>query len=139
MLHEQRTFMGLQLIGRLVLAVILLFAGVGHFSNTAEFTAQVPPWMPAAEAVIYISGVVEIALAIALIALPRQRALVGWLTAGFFIIIFPGNISQFVTQTDAFGLDSDAARFIRLLFQPVLVVLALWSTGAWEQIRRRRK
>jgi uncharacterized membrane protein len=139
MLHEQRTFMGLQLIGRLVLAVILLFAGVGHFSNTAEFTAQVPPWMPAAEAVIYISGVVEIALAIALIALPRQRALVGWLTAGFFIIIFPGNISQFVTQTDAFGLDSDASRFIRLLFQPVLVVLALWSTGAWEQIRRRRK
>ena len=131
--------MGLQLVGRLILAVILFIAGVGHFRNTEEFTAQVPPWIPGAEVVIYISGVVEIALAIALIALPRQRALVGWLTAGFFIIIFPGNISQFVTQTDAFGLDSDAARFIRLLFQPVLVVLALWSTGAWQQLRRHRR
>ncbi len=131
--------MTVRLIGRIVLAAILLIAGIGHFTNTAEFTAQVPLWVPGAEAVIYISGVVEIALAIALIALPRQRALVGWLTAGFFIIIFPGNISQFVTQTDAFGLDSDSARFIRLLFQPVLVVLALWSTGAWQQFRRHRR
>ena len=125
-------------VGRVVLAVILMGAGIGHFMNTAEFTAQVPPWMPNAEAVIYVSGVVEIALAIALIALPRQRILVGWLTAAFFIIIFPGNISQFMTQTDAFGLESDVARFIRLLFQPVLVVLALWSTGAWQQFRRSR-
>lgn len=136
--HEQRTAMGLQLVGRLVLAVVLFIAGVGHFRNTQEFTAQVPPWIPAAETVVYISGVVEIALALALIVLPKQRAAVGWILAGFFIIIFPGNISQFITQTDAFGLDSDAARFVRLLFQPVLVVLALWCTGAWKELRQRR-
>ncbi len=130
--------MAFKMIGRFALAAILLTAGIGHFRNTAEFIAQVPPWMPGAETVVYISGIVEIALAVALIALPRQQVLVGWLTAGFFIIIFPGNISQFVTQTDAFGLDSDEARFIRLLFQPVLVVLALWSTGAWRQLRRNR-
>jgi uncharacterized membrane protein len=130
--------MAFKMIGRFALAAILLTAGIGHFRNTAEFIAQVPPWMPGAEAVVYISGIVEIALAVALIALPRQQVLVGWLTAGFFIIIFPGNISQFVTQTDAFGLDSDEARFIRLLFQPVLVVLALWSTGAWRQLRGNR-
>ncbi len=130
--------MTITVLGWIVVAAILLFAGIGHFINTAEFTAQVPPWMPNAEAVVYISGVVEISLAVALMALPRQRVLVGWLTAGFFIIIFPGNISQFVTQTDAFGLDSDAARFIRLLFQPLLVVLALWSTGAWRHMRGNR-
>ena len=127
--------MGLQLVGRLVLAAILFIAGVGHFRNTAEFTAQVPPWIPAAESVVYISGVVEIVLAIALIVLPKQRVAVGWIIAGFFILIFPGNISQFVTQTDAFGLDSDAARFVRLLFQPLLVVLAMWSTNAWSSMR----
>lgn len=131
--------MRLQLVGRLVLASILFIAGVGHFRSTAEFTAQVPPWIPAAETVVYISGVVEIALAIALIVLRKQRAAVGWIAAGFFILIFPGNISQFITQTDAFGLDSDAARFVRLLFQPVLVVLALWCTGAWKELRQHRK
>jgi uncharacterized membrane protein len=128
----------LRFAGRLVLAAILLIAGIGHFRNTAEFTAQVPPWLPAAEAIVLISGVIEIALGLALLVLPRQRVQVGWIVAAFFVLIFPGNISQFITQTDAFGLDSDVARFIRLLFQPLLVLLALWSTGAWRAFRERR-
>jgi uncharacterized membrane protein len=131
--------MWFQFAGRLVLAAILIFAGIGHFRDTQEFTAQVPPWAPAPEFIVYASGVVEILLGLALIALPKYRVAVGWLIAGFFVIIFPGNISQFITQTDAFGLDSDAARFIRLLFQPLLVVLALWSSGAWSAFRNRKK
>ena len=131
--------MNLRLIGRLLLAAILLFAGIGHFLNTQEFTAQVPPWLPAPELVVYVSGVVEILLALALIALRKYQVVVGWIVAGFFVLIFPGNISQFVTQTNAFGLDSDGARLIRLLFQPLLVVLALWSTGAWRSLRIRRR
>jgi uncharacterized membrane protein len=130
--------MWFQLAGRLVLAAILIFAGIGHFRDTQEFTAQVPPWAPAPEFIVYASGVVEILLGLAIIALPKYRVVVGWLIAGFFVIIFPGNISQFVTQTDAFGLDTDAARFIRLLFQPLLVVLALWSSGAWSAFRNRK-
>ena len=120
--------------GRVVLAAILLVAGVGHFRNTAEFTAQVPPWLPAPEAIVYVSGVVEIVLGLALLLAvrPEHRVLVGWLVAAFFVVIFPGNVSQFLTQSDAFGLDTDATRFVRLLFQPVLVVVALWSTGAWR-------
>lgn len=82
----------------------------------------------------------EIVLAAALIFAPqRYRAAVGWITAAFFVAIFPGNISQFLTGTDAFGLDSDAARFVRLLFQPVLVVWALWCTSAWVQWRESRR
>ena len=124
-----------RLIGRVVLATILIVAGIGHFSNTQEFVAQVPPWAPAPDFIIYVSGVIEITLGIALLTAPKFRVYVGLLAAGFFVVIFPGNISQFVTQTDAFGLDSDLSRFIRLLFQPLLVVLALWSTGAWTQLK----
>lgn len=130
---------GLRLGGRLVLAMILLVAGVGHFRSTAAFSAQVPPWMPAAEIVVYVSGVLEVALGLALVTLTKHRVLVGWIVGGFFVVVFPGNISQFVTQTDAFGLDSDAARFVRLLFQPLLVVLALWSTGALRNYRDKRR
>ena len=120
------------------MAGALGFAGVNHFSNAEAFRAQVPPWMPWPEAVIAVSGVVELALAVALVALPRWRAQVGWIVAGFFVIIFPGNVSQFVTQTSAFGLDSDLLRGIRLIFQPVLVLWALWSTGAWRTWRHSR-
>ena len=60
----------------------------------------------------------------------------GLAAALFFVAIFPGNINQFVQGIDAFGLDSDSARFIRLLFQPVLVIWALWSTNAMTLIRK---
>jgi uncharacterized membrane protein len=127
-------------IARWLLAGILFTAGVGHFINADTFLAQVPPWLPFPAAIVALSGVVELVLAVSLVALPRWRTQVGWLVAAFFIAVFPGNISQFITQTDAFGLDSDLSRTVRLLFQPVLVVWALWCTGAWHAwVSRRRQ
>ncbi|WP_372595091.1 hypothetical protein [Actinotalea sp.] len=128
----------LRLLGRLGLGAVLLSAGIGHLTSLRqEFQAQVPGWVPLdADTVVVASGVVEIALGSALALAPRRfRVAVGWAAAAFFVAIFPGNISQLVTRTDAFGLDSDSARAIRLLFQPVLVVWALWSTGAWRSRR----
>jgi uncharacterized membrane protein len=122
-------------LARLVLGAFLLIAGVGHFIAREEFTAQVPPWMPWPDAVVYVSGVVEIVLGVALMVSRRRLPIVGWIVAIFFVVIFPGNIWQYVEGRDAFGLDSDAARAIRLLFQPVLVVWALWCTGAWTWAR----
>jgi uncharacterized membrane protein len=119
-------------LARLGLGIFLFIAGAGHFISTAEFTAQVPPWMPAPEFVVYASGVVEIALGIALIVTRRRLPIVGWIVAAFFVIIFPGNVWQYIEGRDAFGLDSDAARVVRLFFQPLLVVWALWCTGAWR-------
>ncbi len=87
------------------------------------------------------SGLVELALGAALIVLVRYRVAVGFLVAAFFVAVFPGNIAQYVNGIDAFGLNSDRARAIRLLFQPVLVAWALWATGAWQTTRnvgRRR-
>jgi uncharacterized membrane protein len=124
-------------VGRWALAAVLAIAGVGHFTSTGAFTAQVPTWLPQPEAVVYVSGVVELALAAALLLARRRRTTVGWVVAAFFVVVFPGNVSQLLTQTDAFGLDTDLARAIRLLFQPLLVVWALWSTGAWRAWRGR--
>ena len=130
--------MMLRTIARFVLAAFLAFAGVSHFVNPDVFLAQVPPWMPAPGLVIAVSGVAEVALAVALIALPRQRAAVGWLVVALFVVVFVGNISQFVTGTSAFGLDSDLARGLRLLFQPLFILWALWCTDAWRTWREGR-
>ena len=118
-----------------LLGGFLVLAGLGHLSvQRQEFLAQVPVWLPIdGDLVVVISGIVEIILGAGLIILPgRYRVIVGWATAAFFVIIFPGNISQFVNRIDAFGLNSDLSRFIRLFFQPILVIWALWSTGAWQ-------
>jgi uncharacterized membrane protein len=124
-------------VGRWLLGAALVGAGLGHLTaQREEFQAQVPAWFPAdPDAVVLVSGVVEIALGLALILVARRRVAVGWIVAAFFVAIFPGNIAQFLEGTDAFGLDSDAARFLRLFFQPLLVVWALWSTGAWRAAR----
>lgn len=131
----------LRTLARVLLGGALVFAGTGHLTFArAEFQAQVPEWVPLdADVVVVVSGVVELALGAALILLRPHRVLVGWVTAGFFVAVFPGNVSQYVTGTDAFGLDTDSERFGRLFFQPVLVAWALWSTGAWAAWRHRRQ
>ena len=131
---------------QILLGATLIYTGTLHLTTSRmEFQAQVPPWVPfSPDFVVLASGVVEIALGLALVSLQRRRE-AGIATALFFIAIFPGNISQFVNHIDAFGLDSDRARAIRLLFQPLLVLWALWSTTAlpkgsfkrlWNYIKR---
>jgi uncharacterized membrane protein len=123
------------------LGAALIYAGVGHFTfSRLAFQAQVPPWLPLdPDFVVLASGAVEIALGLGLIFVARYRKQIGWLTAAFFLAIFPGNISQYLTQTDAFGLNTDEARAIRLLFQPLLIIWALWATAAWSKPKKEAK
>ena len=121
-----------------VLGAALTYAGITHLTTSrTEFQAQVPTWVPLdADFVVIASGVVEILLGLSLIFLFKYRTRIGWITAAFFVAIFPGNISQYVNGIDAFGLDTDQARLNRLFFQPLLVIWALWSTGAWKSRKR---
>jgi uncharacterized membrane protein len=117
---------------QLLLGAVLIYAGISHLTTSRlEFQAQVPSWVPfSADFVVLASGVVEICLGIALVSL-QYRRYVGLATAVFFIAIFPGNISQYLNGIDAFGLDTDQARLVRLFFQPLLVIWALWAAQAW--------
>jgi uncharacterized membrane protein len=139
MIQRQRRFRVSEIartLGRIALGAFLLSAGVSHLTTARQaFQAQVPAWLPMdADLVVVLSGIVEIALGLSLIVVfGRYRLLVGLAVALFFIAIFPGNISQFVTATNSFGLNTDLARGIRLLFQPLLVIWALWSTRAWSR------
>ena len=122
----------LRAVSQVALGVVLVSAGVSHLTvSRVEFQAQVPTWLPLdPDFVVISSGIVEILLGLALITLWPLRKRVGLVTALFFVAIFPGNINQLVNGIDAFGLNSDSARATRLLFQAVLVLWALWSTGA---------
>jgi uncharacterized membrane protein len=120
---------------RIILGLVLVFTGISHLSwARIEFQAQVPDWLPMnPNLVVILSGIVEISLGLALIFLRRYRVQIGWVAAAFFVMVFPGNISQYIHHRNAFMLGSDHARMIRLFFQPVFVVWALWSTGAWRR------
>lgn len=120
---------------RITLGTFMVVAGVGHLTfQREEFQAQVPRWLPSdprfMDFVVLSSGVVEIALGLAMIFWAKKKAKVGLALAIFYVLVFPGNISQYMNGIDAFGLDTDRKRLIRLFFQPVLILWALWSTDA---------
>lgn len=124
-------------LARWLLGAALVGAGVSHLTFAREdFGAQVPSWFPVDEdPVVLISGLVEISLGAALLAWGRGRVPVGFVVAAFFVAIFPGNVAQYLEGNDAFGLDTDRKRLVRLFFQPLLVMWALWATAAWRDVR----
>jgi len=127
-----------QNIFRIVLALFMIYAGFSHLTfNRIDFQAQVPEWIPLSKDwVVILSGIIEMVLGLGLALWKKERIRFGWALAIFFVLVFPGNISQYLEGKDAFGvLDSDGARLRRLFFQPVLVAWALWSSGAWKDWR----
>jgi len=127
-------------VARWALATLMVFAGAAHFVVLDPFLLLVPSWVPWPTAIVWITGVMEVALGVALVLAPEggARRKVGWLLAIFLLAVFVGNISQAVSGVDAFGLDTDTERWGRLVFQPLLIAWALWSTGAWPRPGRSR-
>jgi uncharacterized membrane protein len=130
----------LQKILRILLGAFMVFAAIGHLTYLrAEFQAQVPNWIPLSkDLVVILSGMIELGLGLSMIFWKAQRVRVGLVLAIFYVLIFPGNIGQYINHISAFGLDTDQARLIRLFFQPVLIVWALWSTGALKYYFARK-
>lgn len=123
---------------RILLGIFMITAAFGHFTfQRQDFQAQVPNWMPLdKDMVVILSGIVEIALGLSMLFLTKYKVQVGIALAVFYVLVFPGNIAQYLNGTSAFGLDTDQARLIRLFFQPVLIFLALWSTGGVGYFRK---
>ena len=119
----------------------MILAAIGHFTfQRADFQAQVPNWVPISkDLVVLLSGVAEISLGIAMILWTRKKVYVGLALALFYLLIFPGNIAQYLNGTSAFGLDTDQSRLTRLFFQPVLIGWALWSTGAISYLFKKKR
>jgi uncharacterized membrane protein len=117
---------------RIFLGIFMITAAIGHFTfQRDDFQAQVPNWVPLdKDLVVILSGIVEIALGLGIIFLTKYKVQVGIALALFYVLVFPGNIAQYLNGTSAFGLDTDQTRLIRLFFQPVLIFLTLWSSGA---------
>ncbi|WP_159501669.1 hypothetical protein [Microbacterium sp. 18062] len=129
---------------RYVLVALLVAAGVSHLTwGRRGYRIVVPDWVTRVlhtdkDAIVVGSGVVEIGLGVAAVALPRERRRVGLAIAAFFVAVFPGNVHQWRTGRAAPMLRTDRARLIRLFLQPVLVAWALWSTSCDGSSRRSR-
>jgi len=133
-----------QNIIRILLGLIMIYVGIGHLTFLQiDFQAQVPTWLTKQtkliDLIIITSGIIEIILGILMVVGGKFKVKTGIFLAIFYVLIFPGNINQYVNEIDAFSLNTDKSRFIRLLFQPILVLLALFSSGGLRFLKNRKR
>ncbi|HEX3870131.1 MAG TPA: hypothetical protein VHV77_06835 [Pirellulales bacterium] len=125
----------LKKVARVLLGGMLAFAGTSHLTFARRaFRAQVPDWVPLGkDETVVASGITEIALGSALMFSNKAyQSALGKVAAAFFVAVFPGNVSQYLNRRNAFSLDTDRKRFVRLFFQPVFIYWALKSTKKSE-------
>ena len=113
-------------IFRVLLSLAMILAGVSHFTMTATFVAIVPDYLPAAVALVYISGVIEILLGIAL-QVPSMRRMAAFGMIALFIAVLPANINQAMHNLQPPGLEmSPTMLWVRIGLQFVLIAWASW-------------
>ena len=120
-------------------ALIVLYGGVGavHLAAPEKLMPIMPGWVPAPRLVILVTGLCEIAGALALTA-PRLRRTAGLGLALYAVSVFPANIKQALEGIHVDGLpDSWWYHGPRLAFQPVLVWAALYAAGLLDWPFRR--
>ena len=110
------------------MAIFLIFFGISHFFLVNEMILMIPKIFPYPDFIVYATGVIEIVLAIGLI-IPKTRRLSGIFIALYFIAVFPVNIVKAMSDIDIQGtFNSPIMSWVRLLFQPIFILWALYCS-----------
>jgi uncharacterized membrane protein len=88
--------------GRIGVALVLAFTGLGHFIKTSQMTQMLPSWVPIRVPLIYITGVFELLAAVAILMTPLTRP-VGVALCIFLLLILPSNVYAAFQRVDFGG------------------------------------
>ena len=113
------------------MAVAMVFAGVAHWLMPTPFVQHLPPWVPAAKALVLVTGVIEVGLGAALLLRQPWRRRAGLALAAYFVAVFPANVYVAVADVAVDGQPGGWYAWLRLPFQVLFIAWALWSTG-WD-------
>lgn len=129
-------------VARWALALLYLVAGVFHLARPGPFLSITPGWVPFAPEVILLTGLAELAGAVALIQSwsLRLRRIGAWGLAAYAVCVFPANINHFIIDMAKADHGLGLAYHVpRMFAQPLVVWLALWSGGVTEWPFRRSR
>ena len=117
----------LALSGRIAMSVMLLFTAVGHFVFTKGMSMMIPDFVPSRIGVIYITGIIEIAAAIALL-IPGWRVPTAWFVIGFFVLLLPANIYAAIKHVDIEKATFNGPGLEYLWFRvPLQILFIAWT------------
>ena len=116
----------LKILSRYLLSLFFIAAGINHFWHTHFYFAMMPPYLPAPLALVYFSGVAEIALG-ALLLFKRWQVITGWGLIALSVAVFPANVHM-ALHPELFTQFSPAGLWLRLPLQAVVIAWAYWYT-----------
>ncbi len=116
----------IKLILKWIFAVAFVLAGINHFLNPDFYLRMMPPIFPAHLFLVYLSGVLEIALGI-LLLIPKFTRFAAWGLIALLIAVYPANIYM-ASDPNIFHEISPTAQYLRLPIQFVLIAWAYWLT-----------
>jgi uncharacterized membrane protein len=119
----------MKIFWRILLAIFYFVAGVAHLRSPGGFLAITPGWVPYPEFVVAFTGVAEIAGAAGLM-IPRLRRAAGFGLALYALCVWPANINHMIYNIEVAG--NTASMWYhgpRMLAQPIIIWLALWTSG----------
>ena len=117
----------LALAGRIAMAVMMLFTAIAHFAFAKGMTMMVPDFIPFKRAVVYVTGLMEVASAPGLL-FPSTQVLTGWLLIAFFVILLPANIKAALQKIDYQKGDYTGNDKRYLWFRvPLQVLFIVWT------------
>ncbi len=119
------------------LAAAMVVAGVAHLVQPDPFLAHLPAWVPAAELIVAVTGVIEILFGVVLVGPSRHRRTVGHLLAAYLVAVFPANVYVAVADVAVDGQPGGPYPWLRLPIQALLVAIAIWSTRDASQTASR--
>jgi uncharacterized membrane protein len=110
---------------RCLFAAFFAVAGANHFYKPEWYLKIMPPALPYPLLLLYLSGLLETALGLALLS-KKHRGKAGWGLAALLLAIFPANIYM-AARPEAFPAFKPWVLWARLPLQFVLIGLVLWS------------
>lgn len=112
-----------------LMAAFYILAGVMHFVRPEYYVPMMPPYLPWHMLLIYLSGVAEVVLGVAVL-IPSLRSAAGWGIILLLIAIFPANLHIALHNVPVFGAAQGAGvwNWVRLPLQAVLITWAWWYT-----------
>jgi uncharacterized membrane protein len=118
----------LKTVLRWLFTVVMVGAGANHFIDPETYLAMMPDALPAPRALVYLSGIAEIAGGLGLI-LPATRKLAAWGLIALFVAVFPANVNMALNELPLGGTSVPAwALWARLPLQLVFIAWAYWFT-----------
>ncbi|WP_100612989.1 DoxX family protein [Confluentibacter lentus] len=112
---------------RIAMSIMLCFTAIGHFAFTKGMTMMIPQFIPFKESIVYMTGILEVLLAIGLL-IPRFNVISGWALIIFLLLILPSNIYAAIHNINYQKGTFDGNGITYLWFRiPLQILFILWT------------